>query len=58
MIISTLKHPNIVQYLSIRWHSGSAKLYMEYCEGGSLEDYIKKQKEYVYELPGFFCKII
>lgn len=39
-ILSSLNHPNIVKYIDIRWAPTSAKIYMEFCEGGSLADFI------------------
>ena len=43
---SLSKHPNIVRYIDMQWDEGQsqAKLYMEYCIGGSLQDLIEKLK--------------
>ncbi len=39
-ILSRLQHPNIVRYLDVEWSQLQAKLYMEYCDGGSLDHFV------------------
>lgn len=41
LILSRLDHPNIVKYLDIIWAPTTAKIYMDYCAGGSLADFIR-----------------
>lgn len=45
-ILSHLSHPNIVKYVDYSWQSDKAKLYMEYCSEGSLQDYVTKTLKY------------
>lgn len=44
LILSRLDHPNIVKYLEIIWSSTTAKIYMNYCAGGSLADFINHRR--------------
>jgi serine/threonine protein kinase len=45
-ILSTLRHPNIVQYADFEYkqrrNRGSASIYMEYCKGGDLSQYVSR----------------
>ncbi len=45
-ILSRLRHPNIVKYVDYSWKLDKAKLYMEYCSEGSLQDFIMKSQKY------------
>jgi serine/threonine protein kinase len=47
-ILSRLNHPNIVEYVGITWKRHKAKLYMEYCPGGSLWDLINERIKYLF----------
>lgn len=49
-ILSSLKHPNIVQHIDFQSNEAEleAKLYMEFCAGGSLQDYIKALRYVLY----------
>lgn len=42
-VLSRLRHPNIVEYYDIEWLKYEARLYMEYCDGKNLDDYVKEQ---------------
>ena len=44
-VLSVLDHPNIVKYIDIRWTPTSARIYMEFCEGGSLDDFISQKTD-------------
>ncbi|MDI1491410.1 MAG: G2-specific serine/threonine protein kinase [Ramalina farinacea] len=44
-ILKQLNHPNIVQQVEVAWRSHKVKIYMEYCEGGSLQDLINDRKK-------------
>jgi serine/threonine protein kinase len=43
-ILEQLDHPNVVKQIEVEWRLHKAKIYMEYCEGGSLQDLINEQK--------------
>ena len=43
-ILSRLNHPNIVRYADILWEPTSAKIYMNFCAGGSLADFINSRR--------------
>ena len=43
-ILSRLDHPNVVKYVDIIWDSTSAKIYMGFCGGGSLADFINSKR--------------
>jgi serine/threonine protein kinase len=43
-ILSSLDHPNVVRYVDIIWDSTSAKIYMDFCGGGSLADFINSKR--------------
>ncbi|KAL9130722.1 MAG: hypothetical protein Q9217_001159 [Psora testacea] len=52
-ILKQLKHANVIELIEIEWRPHKAKIYMEYCEGGSLQDFIdgyKEQEIYITEL--------
>lgn len=40
--LGTLRHPNIVEVHNFGMHEGSQYLVMDYIEGGTIEDYLKK----------------
>ena len=42
--IHILEHPNIVKYIDLIESENNSYIFMEYCEGGTLESLIKKQK--------------
>ncbi|KAH3898766.1 related to Serine/threonine-protein kinase KIN3 [Saccharomycodes ludwigii] len=54
-ILSSLKHPNIVEFVTFDYKDGVVYIYMEYCDGGDLshlirdfrEKYKKKMPEYL-----------
>ena len=46
-ILSVLNHPNIVEYIDIQWTRTSAKIYMAFCEGGSLAEFISRKARWV-----------
>jgi serine/threonine protein kinase len=43
-ILSRLDHPNVVKYIDITWDATSAKIYMSFCGGGSLADFINSRR--------------
>lgn len=45
-ILTRLQHPNIVAYKDIDQKPNKVKLFMEYCKGGSMQDYIDNVKRY------------
>ncbi len=46
-ILETLQHPNIVRFYDVQWDAFQAKLYMENCEGGNLDQFVGKHHGYV-----------
>ena len=44
LLLSSLNHPNVVKLHGIEWQSHKARLYMECCEEGSLQDMIERIK--------------
>jgi serine/threonine protein kinase len=46
-ILSLLDHPNIVKQVDVAWFPYKAKIYMEYCERGSLQDLIEEKTRLV-----------
>ncbi|PVH97476.1 kinase-like protein [Periconia macrospinosa] len=43
-ILSRLDHPNVVKYVDIIWAPTAAKIYMTFCAGGSLADFIADKR--------------
>lgn len=48
-ILQSLSHPNIVKMLDVAQTSNNIYIYLEFCNGGSLKDYIKKKGGYLSE---------
>ena len=45
-ILETLQHPNIVRFYDVQWDAFQARLYMENCEGGNLDQFVGKHHGY------------
>ena len=43
-ILSQLSHPNVVRQVDEQWRPNKVKIYMEYYEGGSLQDLINQRR--------------
>ena len=52
-VLRVLSHPNIVKYIDYRWQPYKAKLYMEYCSKGNLQDFIRQSQKYANNI--FLC---
>jgi serine/threonine protein kinase len=46
-ILETLQHPNIVRFYDVQWDAFQARLYMENCEGGNLDQFVGKHLGYI-----------
>ncbi|MCJ1391016.1 hypothetical protein MMC18_003877 [Xylographa bjoerkii] len=44
-ILAQLDHPNVIKQVDVMWQPHKAKIYMEYCEGGSLQDLMNERIE-------------
>lgn len=51
LILARLQHPNIVRFYEVEWQGLQARLYMEYCEGGNLDKFVRNN-EYA---AAFYC---
>ncbi|KAF2809370.1 kinase-like protein [Mytilinidion resinicola] len=45
-VLSRLRHPNIVEYYDVEWLANEAKLYLEYCNAQTLDDYRSQASEF------------
>lgn len=48
-ILQSLNHPNIVKMLDVAQTSNNIYIYLEFCNGGSLKDYLKKKGGFLSE---------
>lgn len=48
-VLSMLNHPNIVTYYKSYEYDGRLLIEMEYCENGSLADFLSQQKSHLSE---------